>query len=162
MDSKPGRKANLRKYLPHNGKWQFFPVLKVGGRPKPELVIIEGKPRRGTAGAFYLDWREDGKRRTRPVGTSPREALDAWRLHFGILAGEIEAPEEVEAPKEGSSTTIRAAVGAYLDESSGYEGRSHVARLFNRPGVVSDHLQEALRGPARTIGCHQSFRGRPA
>jgi hypothetical protein len=70
MDSKPGRKTHLKKYLSHNGKWQFFPVVNVNGRPKPELVIIEGKPRRSTGGTFYLDWRENGKRRTRPVGTS--------------------------------------------------------------------------------------------
>jgi len=76
MDSITGRKTHLLKYLPHNGKWQFLPVAKVNGRPKPELVIIDGKPRRGTTGTFYLQWRENGVRRTRPVGTSPREALD--------------------------------------------------------------------------------------
>lgn len=95
-----GRKTHLKKYLPHNGKWQFFPVAKVNGRPKPELVIIDGKPRRGTAGTFYLQWRENGVRRTRPVGTSPRQALDAWQLQSGILAGDIEEPEEeAVAPK---------------------------------------------------------------
>ncbi|HEX3941340.1 MAG TPA: hypothetical protein VHX11_07655 [Acidobacteriaceae bacterium] len=72
-----GRKTHLKKYLSHNGKWQFFPVAKVNGRPKPELVMIEGKPRRSTTGTFYLQWRESGVRRTRPVGTTPREALDA-------------------------------------------------------------------------------------
>ena len=69
-------------------------MVKVNGRPKPELVIIDGKPRRSTGGTFHLDWRENGQRRTRPVGTSPREALDAWQLQSGIFAGEIEAPEE--------------------------------------------------------------------
>ncbi|WP_263352748.1 tyrosine-type recombinase/integrase [Acidicapsa acidisoli] len=121
MDSKPGRKANLKKYLAHDGKWQFFPVVKVNGRPKPELVLIDGTPRRSTGGTFYLDWREDGKRRTRPVGTSPREALDAWQLHSGILSGEIEAPEE-EPVAASSSTTIRAAVEAYLAEVKATKG----------------------------------------
>jgi len=55
----------------------IFPGVKVNGKPKPELVLIEGKPRRSTGSTFFLDWREDGKRRTRTVGTSPREALDA-------------------------------------------------------------------------------------
>jgi hypothetical protein len=50
-------------------------------------------------------------RRTRPVGNSPREALDAWQLQSGILTGDIELPEEEEArPKAGRSKTIRAAV----------------------------------------------------
>ena len=109
-----GRKTNLRKYLPHHGKWQFFPVARVNGRPRPELVIVEGQPRRGTSGTFYLQRRENGVHRTRPVGTSPREALDAWQLHSGILVGEIEGPEEEAAPKAGRSMTIRAAVDATL------------------------------------------------
>jgi integrase len=121
MDSKPGRKTHLKKYLSHNGKWQFFPVVNVNGRPRPELVIIDGKPRRSTGGTFYLDWRENGKRRTRPVGTSPREALDAWQLHSGILAGDIEPPEE-EAPAASTSTTIRAAVESYLAEVKATKG----------------------------------------
>jgi len=61
-----GRKTLLKKYLPFNGKWQFLPLAKINGRPKPELVIIEGKPRRGTSGTFYRERRENGKRRTRP------------------------------------------------------------------------------------------------
>ncbi len=84
MDSKPGRKTHLKKYLSHNGKWQFFPVVSVNGRPKPELVIIDGKPRRGTGGTFYLDWRENGQRRTRSVGTcsfSPSPSLRTLVLY---------------------------------------------------------------------------------
>jgi hypothetical protein len=42
-----GRKTHLKKYLPCNGKWQFFPVAKVNGRPEPELVLIDGKPIKG-------------------------------------------------------------------------------------------------------------------
>jgi hypothetical protein len=77
-----GRKTHFKKYLPYAGKWQFFPVAKVNGRPKPEVVLIDGKPIKGTTGAFYLLWRENGVRRTRPVGSTPREALDAWQLQY--------------------------------------------------------------------------------
>jgi hypothetical protein len=54
VDSKTGRRTNLKKYLSHGGKWQFFPVFKVSGRPKPEFVVIDGKARRSTSGTFYL------------------------------------------------------------------------------------------------------------
>jgi hypothetical protein len=48
-----GRKIHLKKYLSHNGKWQFFPIARVNGLPKPELVIIiEGQLRQGTTGTF--------------------------------------------------------------------------------------------------------------
>jgi len=147
MDSKPGRKTHLKKYLSHNGKWQFFPVVNVNGRPKPELVIIDGKPRRSTGGTFYLDWRENGKRRTRPVGTSPREALDAWQLHSGILAGDIEPPEE-EAPAASTSTTIRAAVESYLAEVKATKGdatwRAYSADLAWFQKVSKKHYVDQL------------------
>ena len=94
-----------------------FPALRCRG---PIQFHLAGEDRvcllytSGTSGTFYLQWRENGVRRTRPVGTSPREALDAWQLHSGILVGEIEGPEEEAAPKAGRSMTIRAAVDATL------------------------------------------------
>ena len=36
MDSKTGRKTHLKKYLSHNGKWQFFPVVSA---PNPHRLI---------------------------------------------------------------------------------------------------------------------------
>jgi hypothetical protein len=64
-------------------------------------------------------------RRTRPVGTTPCEALDAWQIQSGIFAGEIEAPEE--EPKASSySTTIRAAVESYLVDVKATKG-GHLA-----------------------------------
>ncbi|MGB7169006.1 MAG: site-specific integrase [Acidobacteriaceae bacterium] len=147
MDSKPGRKTHLKKYLSHNGKWQFFPVVNVNGRPKPELVIIDGKPRRSTGGTFYLDWRESGQRRTRSVGTSPREALDAWQLQSGIFAGEIEAPEE-EPKAASTSTTIRAAVESYLAEVKATKGdatwRAYSADLAWFQKVSKKHYVDQL------------------
>ncbi len=95
MDSKqPGRKANLKQYRPVGGKWQFVPVVRMNGKPRPELVLIGGKPERSKGGTFYLEWREDGKRKTRPVGTTPREALNAWQLQTSIFSGAVEPPEE--------------------------------------------------------------------
>ncbi len=32
-----GRKTHLKKYLPYNGKWQFFPVAKVNVRPRSDF-----------------------------------------------------------------------------------------------------------------------------
>jgi integrase len=147
MADQIGRKTHLKKYLSHNGKWQFFPVAKVNGRPKPELVMIEGKPRRSTTGTFYLQWRENGVRRTRPIGTSPREALDAWQLQSGILAGEIEAPEE-EPSTASNSTTIRAAVESYLAEVKATKGeatwRAYTADLAWFQKISKKHYVDQL------------------
>jgi len=147
MDSRPRRKTHLKKYLSHNGKWQFFPVVNVNGRPKPELVIIDGKPRRSTEGTFYLDWRENGKRRRDLSEHHRAEALDAWQLHSGILAGDIEPPEE-EALAASTSTTIRAAVESYLAEVKATKGdatwRAYSADLAWFQKVSKKHYVDQL------------------
>ena len=118
MDSKAAsRKANLKQYRPVDGKWQFVPVVRVKGKPGPELVLIDDKPASSKGGTFYLEWREDGKRKTRPLGTSPREALNAWQLQSSILSGTVEyADDLLEEPSSKTATTIDAAIKRYLHE----------------------------------------------
>ena len=48
-------------------------------------------------GAFFLDWREGGKRKRKQAGEAPREALDAWRKATGVANGSI--------PEDGAETT---------------------------------------------------------
>ena len=109
-------KVNLKKYLAHDGKWQFFPVLKVNGKPRPEAVLIDGEPVKGTTGKFYLDFRQDGKRIQKPCGSTPREALDEWRKQQAILDGVIEAPEEESAPLPLDHLSIASAAATFLDQ----------------------------------------------
>ncbi|MFP5236642.1 MAG: tyrosine-type recombinase/integrase [Acidobacteriota bacterium] len=107
-----GQSVNLKQYRRLDGKWQFVPVVKENGKPNPKLILIDGEPVSSKGGVFYLDWRENGKRRTRKVGTSPREALDAWYLQCGIRTGEIEPEEEPVRPYKGP--TIEDAIQTYL------------------------------------------------
>ena len=37
-------------------------VLAANGRVKPDLVIVNGQQERHPEGAYYLEWRERGKR----------------------------------------------------------------------------------------------------
>ena len=87
MDSEVAPRANLKKYIKVEGKWRFVPVLKQNGVPYPGTVLIDGEPVRSTTGTFYLELYENGRRVQRPIGTSPREAKDAWyrRAHSGLL-----------------------------------------------------------------------------
>ena len=84
------------------------------GKPDPRFVIIRGEPANSKGGTFYLDWREDGKRKQRPCGTTQREALDAWRLQSGILLGTVEQPEEPECEPEKGTKDIDTAIADYL------------------------------------------------
>ena len=126
MDSKSaGRKANLKQYRAVNGKWQFVPVVKIDGKPKPQLVLIDGKPETWKGGGkFYLEWYEDGRRKTKIAGSSPREALDAWQLQTGILSGKTEATEEPAEETDDTVVTIDAAIEKYLREVKATKGKA--------------------------------------
>ena len=108
-------KANLKKYLAIEGKWQFVPVLKVNGTPKPATVLIGGKPVQGTEGTFYVEWRENGKRRQEPVGGTVRGALDGWRQRSAFLSGEAEQEPEAE-PVAVQHLSIERAFEQYLTQ----------------------------------------------
>jgi integrase len=110
-------KVSMKKYLLWDGKWQFVPVLKANGKPRPEVVLINKEPTRGMAGTFYLDYRnEQGKRIQRPVGTTPREALDEWNKQKAINEGTIEPPEEDLTDLPLKHVTIESATLTYLTE----------------------------------------------
>lgn len=105
MGNNYGHAVNLKQYRRLDGKWQFVPVVKKNGKPNPKLVLINREPVSSKGGIFHLDWRKDGKRRTRPVGSSPREALAAWQLLSGVRAGGIEPEEEPVDKGRGSQST---------------------------------------------------------
>jgi hypothetical protein len=147
MDSKSG-KANLKQYRRIAERWQFVPVVKQDGKPNPKLVLINGEPASSKGGTFYVEWRENGKRKQRPCGTTPREALDAWHLQSGILSGVVEQPagEEVEPTKE--DTTIDSAIADYLRDVKAtkglatYRAYAHDLRWFR--SVCKKHLVSRL------------------
>ena len=56
----------------------------------PCLIIIDEEPASWKGGgAYFLDWREGGKRVRKLAGKAPREALDAWRRAIGVANGSM-------------------------------------------------------------------------
>lgn len=92
----------LRKTKSDNGKWVFVPVqFYTNGR-------IKHDPRPGT---FYLDWRENGKRKRKAVGTDPTLALAEYQRHEHRLALGIPHPT---ATSEGRN--LKTCVEEFLAE----------------------------------------------
>jgi integrase len=58
-----------------------------------------------TEGTYYLEWREGRRRIQKPVGTSPREALDAWRVQCGQLLVHPVPNSESAPAADGKITT---------------------------------------------------------
>ena len=114
MDSEHIHKqVNLVQYRRLGDRWQFAPVVRKNGRPDPRLILINGEPTSSKSGHFYLAWRENGKLKRKAVGSSPREALDAWHLQVGICGGDVEPEPE---PELAESKTIDAAIAEYLSD----------------------------------------------
>ena len=57
------REVNLTKRVQTAKGWRYCPVvLSANGRVKPDTVLVDGKEERHSKGAYYIEWRENGKR----------------------------------------------------------------------------------------------------
>ena len=125
MDTKSHRINLTQKRKAENGRWQFYPVQWDGTKPDPRLIIIDEEPASWKGGgAFFLDWREGGKRKRKQVGKAPREALDGWRKATGVANGSI-PDDEAETTDEATDTpgvSIEAGIKQYLEAVEATKG----------------------------------------
>jgi hypothetical protein len=118
MDTKNHRINPTQKRKAENGLWQFYPVQWDGNKPDPRLIILDREPASWKGGgAFFLDWREGGKRTRKQVGKMSREALDAWRKATGVANGSIPADEAEAADGTTDKTgiSIQEGIRQYLE-----------------------------------------------
>jgi len=125
MDTKSHRINLTQKRKAVNGQWQFYPVQWDGTKPDPRLIIIDEEPASWKGGgAFFLDWREGGKRIRKQVGKAPREALDAWRKATGVANGSI--PEDGGKTADGATDapclSIEDGIQQYLEAVEATKG----------------------------------------
>jgi hypothetical protein len=75
-------------------------------------------------GAYFLDWREGGKRIRKQVGKAPREALDAWRKATGVANGSIpdDGGETMDGATDTPGISVEVGIKRYLEavEAIGY------------------------------------------
>jgi len=108
--------VNLIKKIKVGNAWRFAPVVpEPNGRLK-DKVRINGIPETHAEGAYYIEWRERGKRyrisvaREDAVAEARRKAVELQAIRDGLIA----APEpKIEEPAE-KKTPIGDAIDAYL------------------------------------------------
>jgi integrase len=125
MDTKSRRINLTQKQKAKNGKWQFYPVQWDGTKPDPRLIIIDEEAASWKGGgAFFLDWRQGGKRKRKLVGKAPREALDAWRKATGVANGSI--PDDRTGTTDGTANktgiSIQEGIKQYLEAVEATKG----------------------------------------
>ena len=75
MANTQSREVNLTKRVQTPKGMRYCPVvLSPNGRVKPDLVLLNGKPEKHPEGAYYLEWREQGKRVRLSVGKDAQDA----------------------------------------------------------------------------------------
>src|ERR1700758_4715587 len=112
-------------------------VLSPNGRVKPDLVLVNGQPQKHPEGAYYLEWREKGRRVRLSVGKDAREAATRRQRKEAELNA-LNNGVSVMPENGNGQRSIATAVAAFLEETELTKkaedaGRIHYhAQLFHR------------------------------
>ena len=128
-------KVNLSKYVQvAPGEWRFCPVvMSAGGRPKQDLVLVNGIQEKHLEGAYYIDWYDAGKRRRQSVGKDPNVAFAEQQRQIHLLAA-VSHGVDVVRPHESKQVLLSAACSEFLE----------TIRLQRRPKTYKQY-EVALR-----------------
>jgi len=112
-------------------------ILAANGRVKPNWVLVDGKPEKHESGIYYLEWREDGKRKRLSVGIDSdvahprqiRKLAELRALSQGLVVTDVE--------EEANRNHVRVAVNEFLEEvkadKTGVERRNYRNKTKRRP-----------------------------
>ncbi len=112
-----GYSVNLTKRVQTDQGLRYCPVAEsANGRIKPDMVLVDGKEERHNEGAYYLEWREHGKRVRLSVGKDAQDAA-ARRQRKEAELNALNNGVSV-LPENGSGhKTVAAAVASFLEET---------------------------------------------
>jgi integrase/recombinase XerD len=101
------------------GKWQFLPVAKQGNKLDWTHLSHRGVPMVSTAGTFYLDYREGGRRIRRAIGDHPRDAKAALASQMSVInlreAGmQVDDAPQIQAYRPVSGKSISEVVSNFI------------------------------------------------
>jgi len=110
------RKVNLTKRVKTQDGLRYCPIVESGnGRPKPDYVAVDGRLERHVEGAYYLEWRENGKRRRLSVGKNAGEAM-AQRLRKEAELNARNHGVSIAPTTTNGKRSLAGAVAEYLEE----------------------------------------------
>lgn len=109
------REVNLTKRVQTAQGLRYCPVvMSANGRVKPDVVLVDGKEERHPEGAYYIEWRNAGKRIRLSVG---KDAADATAMRLRketeLNNGDGSVPQ---TKGNNGHRSVAAAVHDYLDE----------------------------------------------
>jgi integrase len=166
----PGfRRVNLLKKVKVDGAWRFCPAIVDPGRRLSDKVRVHGEIETHNEGSYYLEWREQGRRRRHRV---PSRALVLEQARLKALALETQprsrsrsrsrssdtafTPSQVALPLEAPSaptapSVVAKGIESYLQELIGAAVRSHLAALGLMPAGAGSPSQPVKVAPALPV-----------
>lgn len=127
---------NLLRKVRIEGQWKLLPVVRhkdAAGQVRHDLtrVMRAGQPVVVLEGAFYIEYREDGRRIRRAIGDHPREVKAALATQASVIALRAQGVDAGDAPQirpraQLQGKTIRAVVDAFVQTPPlGYRPKSY-------------------------------------
>jgi integrase/recombinase XerD len=117
MANKQSKEVNLTKRIQTSKGLRYCPVvLSPNGRVKPDLVLVNGKPEKHPEGAYYLEWREKGKRVRLSVGKDAQDAA-ARRQRKEAELNALNNGVPVLPKNDDGHRSVAAAVTQFLEET---------------------------------------------
>jgi integrase/recombinase XerD len=148
-------RVNLIKKIKVAGSWRFAPVVpEPNGRLK-DKVRVNGTVETHTEGAYYIEWRERGKRcrisvaREDAVAEARKKAVELQAIRDGLIASPEPVVEEAVA-----QTAIGDAIDAYLRyvkmqrKSRTYLTYRYTLDVLLRASYKKKYVEEAAREDA--------------
>ena len=117
MPNTQSREVNLTKRVQTPEGMRYCPiVLGSNGRIRPDLVLINGRPERHPEGAYYLEWREKGRRIRLSVGKDAQDAAARRQRKEAELNALNNGVSVLPEPGNGHPL-VTAAVAKFLQET---------------------------------------------
>ncbi|MBZ5690040.1 MAG: tyrosine-type recombinase/integrase [Acidobacteriia bacterium] len=117
MANTQSREVNLTKRVQTPEGMRYCPiVLASNGRIRPDLVLVNGQPERHPEGAYYLEWREKGRRIRLSVGKDAQDAA-ARRQRKEAELNALNNGVPVLPENDDGHRSVAAAVTQFLEET---------------------------------------------
>ena len=150
MANTQAKKVNLTKRIETPIGTRYCPVVyAANGRVRPDVVEVGDHQERHPEGAYYIEWRENGKRIRLSVGKDHIDASNRQQRKQAELNA-INNGVSIISETGSGHPTIAGAVTEYIDETELTKKPKTVAAYRNCAELLHRILPEAVHARHRT------------